>query len=102
MHKEAAIVFTHGSHSLAEVKKKTSLNVLHDDEHQVRDNTAWRFHDLSCISKVYHFDNSGMLKVLQYSDFILHWKNRIFITSEEFLLQYLDSEFVVGCCDLSG
>jgi len=40
VHEEAPIVFSHCSHSLAEVKEEASLDILHDDEYQVGDNTA--------------------------------------------------------------
>jgi hypothetical protein len=72
-HEEAASIFSHGTHGLAQVEEETSLDILHHDEDQVADDATWWFDYLASISEITHSDNSTMLEVLEDSDFVLDW-----------------------------
>lgn len=72
---EAASVFTHGAHVLAEVEKKTSLDELHDDEDEAVNDAAGRLHDLTSVAILVHFDDALVLEALQDGDLVVNGKD---------------------------
>jgi len=72
VHEEAASIFTHGAHGLAEVEEEATRDILHHDEDQVADDAARWLDDLTSISEVKHSDNSHVVQVLQNCDFVLY------------------------------
>jgi len=95
LHEEAACVLSHGAHGLAEVEEEATRDVLHHDEDKVGNNTARRLHNLTRVSEVHHSDNSYVIEVLKYRNFILNGQNGVFVASQELLLEDLDGDLGV-------
>lgn len=57
---EPASVFSHLSHKLAQIKKETSLDVLHNNEDQVVNDAATRLDNNSGIAVVVHSNDSSV------------------------------------------
>ena len=86
----AARVFTHGAHGLAQIKKETASDELHDDEDQVVDDAAGGLYDLAWVAEVKHVDDAWVLEVLQDCNLILHWKDWVFVAAQELFFQDLN------------
>lgn len=87
---EPSGVFSHGAHHLAEVEQETTLYELHDDVDEVGDDPSGGLDDLSGVAVVSHADDAAMVQVLQDGDFVLHRKDGVFVSVEEFLFENLD------------
>lgn len=68
---EAACILAHGTHQLAEVEKKSTIDVLHDDVDQVINDTGRWLDNGTLVTELEHVDNALMLYVLKYLDLVV-------------------------------
>ena len=90
MEEEASCVLSHGSHGLAEVKEKSTLDKFHHDEDEIVNNTARWLEYLTCITILIHVNDSNMLEILEDGDLIVNRKDGVLISSQELFLEDLD------------
>jgi len=75
VHEEAASIFSHRAHGLAQVEEQAPLDVLHHNEDQVGDNPSRRLDHLAGVSEILHSDDAVVVEVLKNCDFVLYGQN---------------------------
>ena len=101
-HEEATRVLAHGAHGLAQVEQEAALDVLHNDEDQVGDDTAAGLDHLAGVTEVHHADDAAVVEVLEDRNFVLNGEDGVFVAAQELLLEDLDGHLGIRAALLLG
>ncbi len=101
MKEESSCVFAHGTHGLAQVEEKATLDKLHDNVDKVLNDTARWLDNLTGVAILVHANDASVLHILEDGDLVMHRKDGVVIASEELFLEDFDCGVVFSAEDLA-